>query len=89
MKLAEEIVMAAEAIDTRFDDPTAANLGLPSDEHELYAMQALCTAPRAAWRAYWAATGQLTGEAADRDKARAARRAMGDRPKRFGRRRKL
>lgn len=56
-----------------YDDPTPEDLELPGDPLKLYALQATFEAPRAAWRAYYAATGQLDDEANTRQRAREVR----------------
>lgn len=55
---------------SKLDEPTAEELGLPSDTHALYAYEATLAAPRAAWRAYWASMDALTGERNVREEAR-------------------
>lgn len=69
----------------KFAEPTAEELGLPSDPHRLWALEYSCDAPRAARRAYQEAAGHFADEANARLSARAARGRAGAPPKRFSR----
>jgi hypothetical protein len=64
---------------SKFAEPTPEELGLPSDPNELYRLEYACAAPRAAWKAYYAATGGLAEEANARASAKARKRQLGAR----------
>lgn len=69
----------------KFADPTPEELGLPSDARELWRLEYSCGAPRAAWKAYYAAVGHLRHEADARQSAREARNKAGAPQRRFSR----
>lgn len=65
---------AAPFCPAKFRDPTPEDLDLPSDPGKLYALEATFAAPRAAWRAYYEATGGLHDIANAKRAAREARK---------------
>jgi hypothetical protein len=63
----------------KYAEPTPEELGLPFDPDELRRLEYACAAPRAAWEAYYAATGGLHEEAKARASAKARKRQLGAR----------
>jgi hypothetical protein len=61
----------------KFDDPTPDDLGLPSDQDQLWRMQYQASAPRAAWRNYYAAVGGAQEEAEERVRRRPRKEGFG------------